>query len=743
MKRYDILTVADICVDVILNGNVIPEFGQIEKNVDSFALELGGSACIFASQFSKLGGRIGLLGTVGKDTFGDVVRSKLSNAGVDISLLKTSPGIDTGCGVSLVDGTDRAILTYQGTIDATTRRDLFPELSSMTAHWHIASYYLLKNLFSYWPTWIKTLKESGVTVSIDTNWDPAQTWKGIVELLPLVDVFLPNVSEAKAITGKKDIIQAGRHLASFGPLVVIKNGKDGAIAFSGDNIKSFDTPPELKSLPVKDTVGAGDSFDAGFLRGWLLNMDLDKCLELGIRCGSANITDKGGIAGQLIEKVDTRHPLRALVEDRKNGVNAGIFSICSSNKYVIESAMINALKERKHVLIESTSNQVNQEGGYTGMTPVDFAKFIYEIALKLKIPQDKIILGGDHLGPNPWKNEPTTSAMKKACKMVKAYVEAGFVKIHLDASMRLADDPGDENTPLSEETVAERAAVLCEAAEKAADAANLKIRPFYVIGTEVPIPGGSNEEEHSISVTMPERALATINMTKEAFKKKGLVVWNRVIALVVQPGVEFGGRNVFDFDASKVDSLSKVVDDYDNLVFEVHSTDYQTEKALEELVKNNFAILKVGPWLTFAFREAIFCLSSIEQEWLTDENCHLSGLKNILDENMVRYPDNWKQHYHGSDKKLKYARKYSYSDRSRYYWPRKEVDSSLQQLINNLESNPPPLTLLSQYMPNQYRKIRDGKLNNDPVSLIHDKIIEVIALYSNACNAETLSEIRN
>jgi D-tagatose-1,6-bisphosphate aldolase subunit GatZ/KbaZ len=428
--------------------------------------------------------------------------------------------------------------------------------------------------------------------------------------------------------------------------------------------------------------------------------------------------------------------LHAMVNGQKQGKGGGIYSICSANRFVLEASIMQAAADGTAVCIESTSNQVNQFGGYTGMTAKDFAAYVGEIAAQLNFPADRIILGGDHLGPNAWQKEPSKAAMEKALELVRSCVLAGYTKIHLDASMRCADDPGDKNTPLAEETVTRRAAEMCAAAEEAFKQLPASSpAPVYIIGTEVPIPGGEQAAQSGIAVTTTADAQRTIARSRAAFDARGLQrAWERVIGVVVQPGVEFSDSHVFGYQRDKARSLRKIIEGYDYLVFEAHSTDYQTPEALRELVEDHFAILKVGPWLTYALREAIFALADMERHWLShNASITLSRLPEVLEEVMLENQNYWKPYYHGDDAYLRFARKFSYSDRARYYWPQPKLHAAVNRLVDNLTANPVPLTLLSQYLPRQYDAVRAGQLRNHPRSLIHSKIMEVTGYYAAAC----------
>jgi D-tagatose-1,6-bisphosphate aldolase subunit GatZ/KbaZ len=362
------------------------------------------------------------------------------------------------------------------------------------------------------------------------------------------------------------------------------------------------------------------------------------------------------------------------------------------------------------------------------MRPADFRAFAAGLAERRGLPADRLILGGDHLGPNPWRNEPGAGAMTKAEELVRQYVTAGFTKIHLDASMACAGDPD----PLPPELIAERAARLCRVAEAAADP---EAPPVYVVGTEVPVPGGAHEALDHLEVTRTEDLARTIEVHRQAFAAAGLAsVWPRVLAVVVQPGVEFGSADVIDFVPERASGLAAFVeaaDDGSGLVFEAHSTDYQTEAALRALVEHHFAILKVGPGLTFALREALFALAAIEAEWVPAGE--RSGLRDALEAAMVADPSHWRGHYAGSPEEQRLARAFSLSDRCRYYWPVPSVAAAVERLLDNLTRRPAPLPLLSQYLPRQHDAVRAGRLANEPRALARAKVREVASAYARAC----------
>ncbi|MDR3773202.1 MAG: D-tagatose-bisphosphate aldolase, class II, non-catalytic subunit [Terracidiphilus sp.] len=417
--------------------------------------------------------------------------------------------------------------------------------------------------------------------------------------------------------------------------------------------------------------------------------------------------------------------LHRLLQENRAGKARGIYSVCSAHPLVLEAAFAQASADKSLLLIEATCNQVNQDGGYTGLSPAGFRDYVNSLAAAAGFPAERLILGGDHLGPNPWRSLPAAAAMEKARAMVHAYALAGFAKIHLDASMRCAGDPA----VLSDEEIAERAASLCAVAEDAA--AQASNRPLYIVGTEVPTPGGAHGELE-IAVTGAASVEKTLEVHRRAFQRRNLSsAWERVVGVVVQPGVEFGDDTIADYIPEHAAQLSQWILSAEGIVFEAHSTDYQTAESLRHLVRDHFAILKVGPELTFALREAVFGLARVEEEWIAD--ARQSNIRATLDRVMVENPGNWDGYYRGDAHRLKLARAFSLSDRIRYYWPNAEVSSALSVLIENLLHCPAPAPLLAQYLPFQAQAIRRGELANQPRFIIRHRIRQTLARYSNAC----------
>ncbi len=424
-----------------------------------------------------------------------------------------------------------------------------------------------------------------------------------------------------------------------------------------------------------------------------------------------------------------------IIAGNRKGIAKGIYSICSSHRTVLEACFQQAKDDGSPILIESTSNQVDQFGGYTGMKPLDFAGYVHSIAKQNGFPVGMILLGGDHLGPNAWRSLPAEEAMSNATVLIKEYVTAGYRKIHLDTSMFCIDDKGDRSKSLNNKIVAFRTLKLCQAAE---NTWKKYISPvpelIYIIGTEVPTPGGARETENTIHSTKPEDAAETLDVIKKEFLDAGMQeAWDRVLGLVVQPGVEFGDDHILNYQREKARELSRLILKYQNLVYEAHSTDFQSERNLKALVEDHFCILKVGPWLTFAYREALFALEFMELEILGKNHPDLSNLGNTLEKVMIKEPGYWEPYYNGTENDKVFKRKYSFSDRSRYYWPDREIDAAKNRLYLNLSRHMIPLSLLSQFMPVQFCKVCEGEITAYPKDLVHSHIRTVAELYSKAC----------
>ena len=427
-----------------------------------------------------------------------------------------------------------------------------------------------------------------------------------------------------------------------------------------------------------------------------------------------------------------KHPMQEMMEKRRQGIKCGIPSYCSANELVLEIALRRAKMLNQPVLIEATANQVNQYGGYTGMLPKDFYKLVLDMAAKIDLPEQMVILAGDHLGPLTWQNLTEAEAMEKSIELVYQNTRAGFTKIHLDTSMKVADDA---EGLLSTEVIARRGATLYKAAIKGYEELKAEkpeaIRPVFVIGSEVPIPGGAQEAEDTLAVTSVEAFKDTVATYKRVWAEEGVGDgMNDVIAVVVQPGVEFGDDQVFLYDHDAAAELCAALKEFPEVCFEGHSTDYQSAACLKAMVEDGIAILKVGPALTYGLREALFSMSFMENELVPAED--RSNFIDVLEKLMLENTGNWQKHYHGDEKQLHLARKYSFSDRARYYIGQPEVVEAMNKLFANLNAHKIPLNMLHQYMPLTYAKVRDGVLPLDAKELAMDGVTNFMLDYEYA-----------
>ncbi|MCL4151054.1 UNVERIFIED_CONTAM: hypothetical protein GTU68_002529 [Idotea baltica] len=410
----------------------------------------------------------------------------------------------------------------------------------------------------------------------------------------------------------------------------------------------------------------------------------------------------------------------SLIDNNRNGNAGGLPCFCTANEHVIRAALKYAFKHKTPVVIEATCNQVNQGGGYTGMKAEDFSAWIKTLAKEYGVPESNIILGGDHLGPNPWRHLDVKEAMKKAEVLVEDYAKAGFRKIHLDASMACGDEP----TP-SFEQVAKRAARLCKVAETHSPHPDELI---YIIGTEVPIPGGETDDMGGLSVTTVDRLNETIDTHRAAFNTEGLDhVWPKIVSVVTQPGVDFSHTAVHRFKPAEANALSTEVKNIPQMTFEAHSTDYQPTIALKQLVDQHFFFLKVGPELTFRMREAVFALAQIEQQVVSKEA--QSNLIGVIDQAMHDNPGDWDQYYRGTATEVEQLKHFSYSDRIRYYWAKPTVQQALETLCSNINTANVPETIISQYFPTR----PFGELAAPAEILIQEHVELCIDRYYSAC----------
>jgi len=294
MKQFDILVAGEINPDLILTGDVIPAFDQTEKLVDSATLTIGSSSAIFACGAARLGLKVAFIGLCGDDTFGRFMLDEMQKREVDVSNVIVPEAGQTGLSVILNQGADRAILTHPGLISALAASDISDALLQSARHVHVASYFLQTKLQPDLPGLFRRARSFGLTTSLDTNYDPSEKWIGFDELLAVTNVFLPNEKEARSLTGESSIDLAADKLRSRVETIGIKLGAEGALGVR-DREKV-----RVASIPAKviDTVGAGDSFDAGFLYGYLNEWSLEQSLRLACVCGALSTQYSGGTNGQ-------------------------------------------------------------------------------------------------------------------------------------------------------------------------------------------------------------------------------------------------------------------------------------------------------------------------------------------------------------------------------------------------------------------------------------------------------------
>ena len=399
-----------------------------------------------------------------------------------------------------------------------------------------------------------------------------------------------------------------------------------------------------------------------------------------------------------------------------------VVAVCSSHPVVLNAAMSMARVSGRTLLIEATANQVNQYGGYTGMTPSGFRDYINSLAQAAQISGGRIVTGADHLGPHVWRNKPARTAMENATVLVRECVSAGFRKIHLDTVAGCLDDPC---VRLSPGETADRAVFLCRAAEEQARDRAEQDRPVYVIGHEVPVPGGGLRQgpDADVPVTSAQDLDDTLRIFRDAFYKAGLQgAWERTAAVVVQPGIDFGDWDVCPYRSEKAGELSAFSAQLpDGMVFEVHAADYQAADALRQMAADHFRLLKIGPCLTFAFREAVYALAHIEQAWPSVR--YPSNIKATMEALMLENPRHWQSNLSGETQDFYFLRHFSLKDRIRYYWSHPRAMQSLNRLLQNL-SRPLPKSLSSQYLPDLFAGMAADA--QGPRTLIRRKIENVL-----------------
>jgi len=307
MTDFDIVVVGDCNADLLISGgDVTPVFGQQERLVDEANLTIGGSGGIFAAGAARLGLRVAMAGVLGDDIFGRFMRESLAARGVDLSAVRTHERLPTGLSVHLLRQDDRAIITSPGTIPALRPEDVDLDLLRSARHVHVSAYFLQAGLWAGLPALLREARAAGATVSLDPNWDPSGTWDhGLTAATSLLDVLLPNDAEAielaraRSAAGSRaaaTVVDAARTLAAAGPAAVVKQGADGALAALPDG--QLVRVPAVPDVNPVDAVGAGDSFDAGYLAATLWGWDTRRALAFGCACGALSTRAAGGTGAQ-------------------------------------------------------------------------------------------------------------------------------------------------------------------------------------------------------------------------------------------------------------------------------------------------------------------------------------------------------------------------------------------------------------------------------------------------------------
>ena len=704
-----------------------------------------GAPAIFIDQVSKLGQPCGIVSCVGDDDFGWVNLKRLGDDGVDVRAVEVSPSYPTGSAFVRYrdDGQRDFVYNIKNSACGQVRwTDAVSELLEGCGHLHVSGPSLFSaGIIEMTTRAIELVKGKGGTVSFDPNirkevvGDP-EVRSALAALLASCDTFLPSGDELTLLTAAATPDAAISEILGLGvSAIVVKNGADGATYHDANGMLKAPGYPVVEV----DPTGAGDCFDATFITCRLQGRSVEESLAYANASGARAVGIKGPMEGtssfaelDAVRSGSGAGPALRLTSLISRGHRApghepaAITSVCSAHPMVVEAAMLQAAADGAAVLIEATCNQVNHQGGYTGLTPAAFRDQVYRIADRTGFPRRHVVLGGDHLGPNPWRHLPAEVALAEAETMVAAYVAAGYEKIHLDTSMGCQGEP--EHLP--DVVTAERAARLAVVAQ--ATAAGLATAPWYVIGTEVPVPGGSVREIEHLEVTRPEAVAATLEAHREAFAAAGAeAAFEAVVAVVAQPGVEFDDRNVVVYQPDRAAELSGALAGMPGLVFEAHSTDYQPPASLARLVADGFAILKVGPGLTFALREAFYALDQIAMVLGSGWSEH--SLVAVMEKEMLTHPGYWQSYYRGDPDEQRVLRHFSYSDRIRYYWAAPGPQEAVRDLLSHLSGTSIPEPLISQYLPTLYSRVTSGALDPTPRALALEAVGDVLRLYADAC----------
>jgi len=734
-----VVTVGEILVEVVAKdrGNGFREPVQLVGPFPS------GAPAIFIDQVAKLGQPCAIISSVGDDDFGWVNLDRLRSDGVDTTAVEVLAGQATGSAFVRYRQSDERDFVYNikhSACGQTRLTETGLKLLNECGHLHISGASLFSGqLVDVALRAIDVMKANGGSVSFDPNlrkevMGDEEVLTALRTVLARCDTFLPSGEELTLLTDATAPDEAVREILQLGATaVVVKRGADGATYFGTEG--RVDRPAYC--VEEVDPTGAGDCFDAAFVTCRLQGRSVEESLEYANAAGARAVTVRGPMEGTSdFSQLDALRSRGGSVAPRRlatwlrgmvpGSKTAGITSVCSAQPLVIEAAMLEAASLGNPVLVEATCNQVNHQGGYTGLTPAGFRDLVYSIADRTSFPRQRVMLGGDHLGPSPWRHLPVEEAMAQAESMVAAYVDAGFEKIHLDTSMGCQGEPSYVPAPLT----AKRAARLAVVAQKvgAAQASHLR----FVIGTEVPAPGGAKSEIAGLEVTRPEAVLATLEAHRQAFAEAGAPgAYEAVIAIVAQPGVEFDETRVVVYQPELAVGLRSALAHMPGLVFEAHSTDYQPPDKLAQLVRDGFAILKVGPGLTFALRQALYGLDHIATE--LDHNWAEHCLVAEMEREMLASPQHWQLYYHGEADQQRWLRHFSYSDRIRYYWAYPPARQAVERLLGYLSDKAIPEPLISEFLPTLYPRVVSGLLTPHPRELLLAAVRDVLRAYADAC----------
>lgn len=738
-----VVTIGEILVEIVAQerGN---GFREPLKLIGPFP---SGAPAIFIDQVARLGQACGIISCVGEDDFGRVNLERLTRDGVDVGAVEVLPGQATGSAFVRYRESGERDFVFNIKNSACGQISLTKAgltLLGECGHLHISGASLFSDrVIDVASEAVQLVKRNGGSVSLDPNvrkevMRDRKVLAALRMILSTCDTFLPSGDELTVLTEATAPDGAVREILALGVgEIVVKQGTEGATHYAREG--RVERPAYL--VQEVDPTGAGDCFDAAFITCRLQGCSVEESLDYANAAGARTVTVRGPMEGtsdfaQLDALRSTRRSTGGarpriagwLLRSASGAAPVGITSVCSAHPLVLEAAMLEAASRGSPVLIEATCNQVNHTGGYTGLTPADYRNLVHDVADRISFPRNEIVLGGDHLGPNPWRHLAAEEAMAQAEMMVAAYVGAGFEKIHLDTSMGCKGEPDC----IPAELAARRAARLAVVAEKTGAGMAASLR--YVVGTEVPTPGGATEEIERLEVTRPEAVVATVEEHRRAFAAAGAPSASEdIVAVVVQPGIEFDDQKVVVYRPEPAARLRTALAEMPGLVFEAHSTDYQPPETLAQLVRDGFAILKVGPALTFAYRRALYALdrtaAALDRSW----SAH--ALTTEMERVMLADPRYWQSHYHGGAEQERWLRHFGYSDRIRYYWPSPASRRAVQRLFAHLGESSIPSSLIGEFFPDLHARVVSGNLVPQPRNLLVEAVRDVLRVYAAACAA--------